>query len=155
MLDATALRQLMMDAVPFNRVLGAQVETVEPERVTVILPESPERLNHVGTVHAAAQFGLGEATAGAMCVAAFADLQRRGYAPVVTNASVSYLKPARGEMRGEATLSATEQARVREEIATGARPRFSIVVRLTDQHGTLTTDLTFEWVLLVPRGEQG
>ncbi|MDE3228523.1 MAG: YiiD C-terminal domain-containing protein [Chloroflexota bacterium] len=150
MLDATALRQIMLEAVPFNRVLGAQVETVEPERVTVILPASPERLNHVGTVHAAAQFGLGEATAGAMCVAAFADLQRRGIAPVVTDASVRYRKPARGEMRGEATLSAAEQARVREEIAAGGRPRFSIAVRLTDQQGTATTELTFEWALLVP-----
>ncbi|HEX8730720.1 MAG TPA: YiiD C-terminal domain-containing protein [Ktedonobacterales bacterium] len=155
MLDATALRQLMLDAVPFNRVLGAQVETVEAERVTVILPESPERLNHVGTVHAAAQFGLGEATAGAMCIAAFADLQRRGYAPVVTDASVSYRRPARGELRGEATLSAAEQARVREEIAAGGRPRFTIAVRLTDQQGTATTELTFEWALLVPPDARG
>ncbi len=155
MLDVTALRQIMMDAVPFNRVLGVRVETVEPERVTVLLPESPERLNHVGTVHAAAQFGLAEATAGAMCVAAFADLQQRGFAPVVTDASVSYRKPARGEMRGEATLSAEEQARVRGEIAAGGRPRFTIAVRLTDQQETLTTELRFEWVLLVPRGAQG
>ena len=153
MLDLETARQLVMDAVPFNRVLGVRVETAGPECVTVILPESPERLNHVGTIHAAAQFGLGEATAGTMTLLAFSDLQRQGYAPLVTDATVSYRKPARGELRGEAALSAEEQARVRSEIAAGARPRFSIEVRLSDQQGAITTELRFEWVLLVPRGK--
>lgn len=152
MLDVETVRQMVMDAVPFNRVLGVRVEAVGPERVTLILPESPERLNHVGTTHAAAQFGLGEATAGTMTLLAFNDLQRQGYAPVVTDATVSYRRPARGELHGEATLSAEEQARVRSEIAAGGRPRFRIDVRLSDQQGNTTTELRFEWTLLVPRG---
>ncbi len=155
MLDAETVRQMVMDAIPFNRVLGVRVETVEPERVTVLMPESPERLNHVGTTHAAAQFGLGEATAGTMTLLAFSDLQRQGYTPVVTDATISYRRPARGELRGEAALSAEEQARVRSEIAAGGRPRFSIDVRLTDQQRNTTTELRFEWVLLIPRGAQG
>ena len=151
MLDVEAVRQMVMDAVPFNRVLGVRVESVEPERVTLTLPESPERLNHVGTIHAAAQFGLGEATAGTMTLLAFSDLQRQGYAPVVTDASVAYRKPASGELRGVATLSAEQQAHVRSEIAAGARPRFTIAVQLFDHQGVITTELRFEWVLLTPR----
>lgn len=155
MLDVEAVRQLVMSAVPFNRVLGVRVELVEPERVTLLLPEAPERLNHVGTIHAAAQFGLGEASAGTMALVAFSDLQRQGYAPVVTEASVSYRKPARGELRGEATLPAEEQARVRSEIAAGGRPRFTIAVRLSDQEGAITTELRFEWALLAPHAAKG
>ncbi len=155
MLDVEVVRQLLADSVPFNRVLGVQVESVEPERATVILPESPERLNHVGTVHAVAQFGLGEVTSGTMTLIAFSDLQRQGYAPVVTNATVTYHKPARGQLRGEATFTAEEQARIRSEIAAGARPRFAIAVQVRDQQGTLTTELRFEWTLLAPRGAQG
>ena len=154
MLDVETVNQLMTDAVPFQRMLGPRVESVAPERVTVVLPESPERLNHVGTTHAAAQFGLGEATSGAMALVAFWDLQDKGYAPVVTSASVTYHKPARGQLRGEATLSAEEQARIRGEIAAGGRPRFTIAVRLTDQAETLTTELRFEWTLLAPRSAQ-
>ncbi len=150
-LDVEMVNQLLAESVPFNRVLGPRVESVAPERVTVILPESPERLNHVGTTHAVAQFGLGEVTSGTMTVVAFNDLQARGFAPVVTSASVTYHKPARGQLRGEATLGADEQARIRSEIAAGARPRFAIDVRLTDQAGTLTTELRFEWTLLTPR----
>ncbi|HEX8995530.1 MAG TPA: YiiD C-terminal domain-containing protein [Ktedonobacterales bacterium] len=151
MLDAADINRLLNDSVPFNRVLGAQVESVAPERVTATLPEAPERLNHVATTHAVAQFGLGEVTSGSMTLCAFADLQRQGYAPVVTEAAVTYLKPARGAMRGEATFSAQEQARVRDEIAAGGRPRFSIAVRLFDAQETLTTELRFEWTLLPPR----
>jgi acyl-coenzyme A thioesterase PaaI-like protein len=151
-LDVESVRQMVMDAVPFNRVLGVRVEQVEPESVTLTLPEAPERLNHVGTMHAAAQFGLGEATAGTMTLVAFSDLQRQGYAPVVTDATVSYRKPASGELRGVATLSAEEQAHIRNEIAEGRRPRFTIAVQLFNQRGAVTTELRFEWVLLTPRG---
>ena len=155
MLDAAAINQLLATTVPFNAHMGPVVESVTPERSVVILPESPERLNHVGTTHAVAQFGLGEVTSGALTIAAFAALQPRGFAPIVTSASVTYLKPARGQLRGEAELPAAEQARIREEIAAGGRPRFTIAVRLFDQQNALTTELRFEWVLLAPRAEQG
>jgi acyl-coenzyme A thioesterase PaaI-like protein len=151
MLDAAAINQMLAETVPFNAHMGPVVESVSPQRVTVILPESPERLNHVGTTHAVAQFGLGEVTSGALTLAALWDLQHQGYMPIVTNASVTYLKPARGQLRGEATLSADEQARIRSEIAAGGRPRFAIDVRLFDWQGTLTTELRFEWMLLAPR----
>lgn len=151
MLDAASVNQLLNDTVPFNRALGVQVESVAPERVTVVLPEAHERLNHVGTTHAVAQFGLGEVTSGTMTLIAFTDLQQQGYAPVVTDASVKYYKPARGLLRGEATFSAAEQERIRSEILSGGRPRFTIDVRLTDAQGTLTTALRFEWTLLAPR----
>lgn len=152
MLDVETMRQLVMDAVPFNRVLGVRVEAVEPERVSVSLPESPDRLNHVGTVHAAAQFGLGEATAGVMVIAAFNDLQAAGYAPLAVSAQIAYRKPARGDLRGEATLSAEEQARVRNAIAGGERPRFTVPVRLFDREGVMTTEMSVEWALLAPKG---
>lgn len=151
MLDAAAINQILAETVPFNAHMGPVVESVSPERAVVILPESPERLNHVGTTHAVAQFGLGEVTSGAMTLVAFWDLQHQGYMPIVTNASVAYLKPARGQLRGEATLSADEQARIRNEIAAGGRPRFAIDVRLFDTQETLTTELRFEWMLLAPR----
>lgn len=150
-LDVESVNRVLNDSVPFSRVLGARVESVGPERATAILPEAPERLNHVGTTHAVAQFGLGEVASGAMMMYAFSDLQRQGYAPVVTEAAVTYHRPARGVMRGEATFPAEEQERVRREIDAGGRPRFTIAARLFDAQGTLTTEVRFEWTLLPPR----
>ena len=69
MLDAAAMNRILAETVPFNAHMGPVVESVTPERSVVMLPESPERLNHVGTTHAVAQFGLGEVTSGALTMA--------------------------------------------------------------------------------------
>ena len=138
-------------AVPFNRVLGVRVAMVEPERVEVVLPEAAERLNHVGTVHAAAQFGLGEATSGAMVLAAFGDLQAQGVVPLAAEATIRYRKPANGELRGVATLAREGQQRIRKELREAGRARFSVPVQLSDAEGTVTTELEVSWVLLGQR----
>jgi hypothetical protein len=57
MADIETVRTIMTQAVPFNRVLGLQFVAVEDERTEVVMPQAPERLNHVGTIHAAAQRG--------------------------------------------------------------------------------------------------
>lgn len=143
--------ELLTRAVPFNRVLGVRVAVVEPERVEVVLPEAAERLNHVGTVHAAAQFGLGEATSGAMVLAAFGDLQARGIVPLAAEATIRYRKPARGELRGVSTLAREGQERIREEVRETGRARFTLPVQLFDAQGVVTTELEVSWALVGQR----
>src|SRR5947209_20571074 len=108
MADLEMVRTIMTQAVPFNRVLGLQFVAVGDERAEVVMPEAPERLNHVGTAHAAAQFGLGEAASGAMVMSAFADLQGEGYIPLAASAQIAYRRPASGELRAVATLASAE-----------------------------------------------
>lgn len=151
MLELEAVRSLFMDNVPFARVLGVQVTAVAPERVEVTLPESPDRLNHVGTVHAAAQFGLGETASGVMVISAFSDLQGQGAVPLAANATITYRKAARGELHAVAILSADEQARVRNDLATGNKARFTVPVQLLDRDENVTSEMNVEWALLGPR----
>lgn len=151
MQDIEAVRRLMMDAVPFNRVLGVQVETVEAERAVVVLSEAEERLNHVGTVHAAAQFGLGEAASGSVVVGTFSDLLEGGMVPLVTTATIRYRRGARGELRGIAHLPAAEQQRIRDDIAQVGRARFTVPVEVQATDGMLTSELEVEWILLKQR----
>jgi acyl-coenzyme A thioesterase PaaI-like protein len=151
MANLESVRAIMTQAVPFNRVLELQFVAVEPERAEVVLPEAPERLNHVGTIHAAAQFGLGEAASGAMVMGAFADLQGEGYIPLAASAQIGYRKPSKGDLRAVATLSTAEQARIRADLETNGKARFSIPVELRDAQGVVTTEITVEWALLKPR----
>lgn len=148
MLNLAAVQAMMTGAVPFNRVLGIRVESVEPERVEVVLPEAPERLNHVGTIHAAAQFGLGEAASGSMVVAAFGDLQAAGMVPLAAGATIRYRKASSGDLRAVATLSQEEQARVRAEVEASGKGRCTVQVQMLDAGGTVTTEMTVDWVLL-------
>jgi len=130
--DVEALNAMLIGAVPFNRVLGIRVAAIEPERAEVLLPEASERLNHVGTVHAAALFGLGEATSGAIMLAAFGALQTDGIVPLAVEVRIAYKKASRGDMRGVATLSRAEQERVRAEVSAAGKSRFVVPVQLVD-----------------------
>jgi len=149
--EVEAIRAMMHDTVPFYRVLGIQAESVEPEQVVLSLAQTPERLNHVGTMHATAQFGLGEAAGGIMASAAFNDLIAQGAAPLVTQVTISYLKSARGDLRAVASLSREEQERIRSDMNANGRAIFSVPVQVFDAAGVQTTALTTEWILLGPR----
>src|SRR5579863_3353222 len=92
-IDVAGMNRLLDEAVPFSRAVGARVVVMELERAEALLPASPQRLNHVGTVHAVAQFGVGEVAAGALILRAFGALQAEGYAPVVAETTIRYKQP--------------------------------------------------------------
>ncbi len=147
MADLDAVRHLILEAVPFNRVLGVIVVAVEPESAVVELPAAAALLNHVGTVHAAAQFGLAESASGAMTVAAFSDLLAEGAVPLLAAAQITYHRPASGTLQGRATLALDEQQRIRADFAASGRARYTITVDLTDAGGAVITSLRAEWAL--------
>jgi uncharacterized protein (TIGR00369 family) len=150
MANIDAIRRMLTESVPFSRVLGVQVMSVDSGEAQAFLPESPERLNHVGTVHAVAQFGLGETTSGALLVSTFDDLAAEGIVPVAADVAIHYHRPARGGLRGTARLSVDEQVRIRRDIAQTGRARVRIAVALTDADGTVATDCEIDWVLYKP-----
>jgi uncharacterized protein (TIGR00369 family) len=145
------MRRQLLEAVPFSRVLGVEITAAGPGEVEARLPDAPERHNHVGTVHAVAQFGLGETTSGVLLIATFNDLRARGFVPVMADVAIHYHRPARGDLMAQATLTPEEQVRIRNEVQSAGRSRVTIPVTLTDASGTPTTDFELAWVLLKPR----
>jgi|SRR5579863_7495384 len=152
MVDVVAVRERIA-AVPFGRVMGLRVVDADEESVTAELPSAPDMLNHVGTTHAAAQFGLGEGVVGALALAVFPDLLAAGAVPLLAEATVAYQRPARGTLRARVTLPYAEQARVRAEFAANTKARYTVPVELADQAGIVTTTLHVTFVLIIPRAE--
>lgn len=150
-MDVEGVNAIMTQGVPFNRVLGLRVVGVEPERAEVTIEDAPERQNHVGTVHAAVEFALGEAASGAMVVSAFHDLQGEGYVPLAASARISYLKPAKGQLTGVATLRQDTQQLVHSEVQANGKARFSVPVEIRNGDGTVVADMAVEWALIKPR----
>jgi len=144
------MQRELAEAVPFSRVLGVEITSAGPGEVEARLPDAPERHNHVGTVHAVAQFGLGETTSGVLLVSTFNDLQAQGFVPVMADVAIHYHRPARGDLFARAMLSPEEQVRIRDEVQSTGRSRVTIPVTLTDAGGTPTTDFELVWVLLRP-----
>lgn len=150
MIDVAGMNRLLDEAVPFSRAVGARVVLIEPERAEALLPASPDRLNHVGTVHAVALFGVGEVAAGALILRAFGALQAQGYAPVVAETTIRYKRPASGDLRSIAELPLAEQERIRHQMEIDGKARFTIPVRIVDRQGTVVTELEVSWALIKP-----
>lgn len=145
------LQRMLTEGVPFNRLLGIELTDVQPEQVELRLPVKPEHLNHVGTVHAAAQFALGEAASGAMMVVAFGNVQNEGLVPLVTQANTRYKSPAQGDIKAVARLSQQAVQQCRATLEEAGKSRFTVTVQILDAGDKVTAELDIEWILLKKR----
>lgn len=145
------VRQYLVDGVPFNHMVGLRVVAADDASVEMELAERPDLLNHVGTMHAAAQFGLGEASAGALIVAALGDLVAAGAIPLLAEATIAYRKPAGGTLRAHASLDGATRERVHAEFTAAGKARVAVAIRLTDAGGAETTTLETSWALIQRR----
>jgi hypothetical protein len=91
--------------IPFNQFIG--LRKVAAAAGELALDAAPKYLNHIGTVHAAAQFALAEACCGEYLLSRFADLTE-GNLAVVRKAEIKYRKPAYGALKARASLADRE-----------------------------------------------
>ena len=87
---AAALTQ----AIPFNNHVGLHIDTARDGDATGELAVRPDLHNHIGTLHAAAQYALIEALSAATASVLLADIAR--FTPLVEAIEVRYLKLLRG-----------------------------------------------------------
>jgi acyl-coenzyme A thioesterase PaaI-like protein len=157
MSDLESLRQIIAEIIPLNRALDISITSVSPDRVELMQPEAPERLNTVGDVHTAASaiFTLGEAATEAMVIHAFHRLiGDEGVVPFVVKTTINYHRPTRGQQRGICTLSQEEQSRVYDEMVNTGRARFIVSTQILEESGKLVADLESLWGLRKPRATE-
>ncbi|MDQ6748143.1 MAG: DUF4442 domain-containing protein [Candidatus Dormibacteraeota bacterium] len=104
--------------LPFNRLVGLRIDTAREGQATGRLEIREEVHNHIGTIHAAAQFALIEALSGAATMSNLQDLLGR-VTPLVEGIDVSYHKLLRGDAHGVATVATDSLASWRRSSATG------------------------------------
>lgn len=132
-------------SLPFNRSIGL---TREDECLS--LPESPESLNHLGTVHASAQFSLAEATSGQFLADHFPELTE-GALAVVRTFSGKFRSPARGTLGGKASVGSEDRERFEGELQRRGRATLPISVEVTDAEGAVTLQAVFDWFVQLPK----
>ncbi len=125
--------------IPFNRFLG-----LRPDGSVVTLPADPKYRNHVGTVHAGAQFSLAEAASGQWLLARFGD-RAAEYLAVVRHVEVKYRRPATGKLTARAEVSAEEAERFRDTLERRGRAAIEVRVQVLGADQGVTLEATFEW----------
>jgi thioesterase domain-containing protein len=125
--------------IPFNRFLGLRLESP-----ALRLPADSKFLNHVGTVHAGAQFSLAEAASGQWLLDRFGE-RAAEYLAIVRHAEVRYRRPARGELVARAEVSTEEFERFRDALERRGRASIEILVKVLAGDGGATLEGSFEW----------
>ncbi len=132
--------------IPFNRFLG-----LRPDGSVLTLPEDPKYQNHVGTVHAGAQFSLAEAASGQWLLGKFGDAAA-DYLAVVRHVEAKYRHPATGELTAKAEVSAEEADRFRDTLERRGRAAIEVRVQVLGADKAITLEATFEWFAQRVRG---
>jgi thioesterase domain-containing protein len=132
--------------IAFNRFLGLWWDGS-----TLTLPEDAKYKNHVGTVHAGAQFSLAEAASGQWLLGRFGDAAA-DYLAVVRHADVKYRRPATGELTAKAGVSDEEAERFRDTLERRGRAAIEVGVQVFGADHGVTLEGTFEWFVQRVRG---
>jgi len=147
-LDLDAVRVGLPASVPMVATLELEFVELDHTHAVLRLPDNPPYRNHLGSPHAGAMFTLAESTSGALVLANYGDLLGE-VTPLAVEATIRYLKVARGPVTATATTTST----VEEALATlgaGARPEFTVDVELTTGEGDerlVTGAMTVLWTL--------
>ena len=131
--------------IPFNNFLGI-TKSDSSDTALLELNESEKLRNHLGMVHASAQFALAEATSGEYLIQKFKDIiEKVRIVPVVRRAEVKYKNPARGQSKAKAAISDDIASKVASLIEQKGRAIIPVKVALSDKDGNLTMTATLEW----------
>lgn len=143
MTDFDLIAKGMSQAVPFVGHLGLEITEISAGEATVVMPERPELLNHVGSQHAGALFTVAETASGAAFVGAFAE--RMGdLTPLARSAEISYEKVAEGPITAKAKLGISP-AKAHETLDADGKVEFPCDVELTDADGAVVAAANVRW----------
>src|SRR5262245_66032977 len=83
------LRRRLAEIIPLNKLLGIDITSIGDGVAEARLPFRAEVTNHIGSVHAAAIFGVAEAASGGAMSGAFAR-DVLSIRPAAANANVTF-----------------------------------------------------------------
>lgn len=136
----------LLESIPLNQTMGITFAEIGPGTCTAQLKSRSDLHNHIGTLHAAALFGLAEAASGAAVAAAFADKMGQ-VLPLAKEATIRYRKVAKGAVTAKAELLQKPDDLMAQLPAAEKGVEADVRVLLTDEHGTEATEVTVRWFL--------
>jgi len=129
-----------------NKTLGMQLVPAGNGHI-LEMPETPLLLNHVGTVHASAQFALAEASSGEFLLRHLGNAAQSQVFAVLRTSDVKFRKPAHGVLRASARFADGDADTLSTELASRGRALASIIVDVADAQGVITMTGKYDWFL--------
>jgi len=130
--DVSDVQSLIEEKVPVAGFLGLSVEAVEPGRVRLRMPFSPQIKNHLDIVYAGAIFTLAEIAGGVAMLSAF---EQDGCTVLARRMEIDYVRPSRSDLLCEVTLSAAVIADSRDAVRAAGKADVVLPVEVHDERG--------------------
>lgn len=126
-------KRLLEQGIAFVKNAGLEVEHLAPGIVRCRMPFAGNG-NHIGTMYAGALFTLAEIPGGALFLSSF-DTAR--FFPIVKALNLKFIKPAKGDIRTTAMLSAEEISRIEQDATANGKAEFALNLELKDADGVV------------------
>ena len=126
--------------IPFVKHLS-----IEQEGSQLFLSPNVELENHIGTIHASAQFSLAETQSGLFLQERFADIEGGEVLPLLRSSSVKYKSPATTRLRAVAKVEDEVERKFREQFKRRGRATIAIEVELLNSSDEVTMMGEFVW----------
>jgi len=132
----------MQMSIPFVNHVGIE----EKDKKTLILAFKENVQNHIGTMHAAAQFALAETQSGFYLESIFPEYKGK-IIPLLRSSSVKYKNPATTEVYGVATASVESLEKFEVQFLKKGRATITVFVELRDTNNVVTMLGEFGWFI--------
>ena len=130
--------------LPFNKILLIKKSDV-PDTI-LMLEDRMEYQNHLGTVHASAQYALAEASSGEILERNFGDW-KGAYFPVVRRVEAKYKNPAKGRLFSTGFIEQDSAMKAKKELSEKGRTLVYVIVRIVDEENNVTLEGLFTWFI--------
>jgi acyl-coenzyme A thioesterase PaaI-like protein len=138
--------QTALHAIPMNQTVGVQITGVGIGTATGVCADTAPFRNHIGTIHAGAQFLLAEAVSGAAFAGAFAA-QLAGAVPLIEKLETHYVARAQGDIAAHAEAPLDEVQAAHAAFAAEGKARLVLHVSVTDGEGKEVMRGVAHWYL--------
>lgn len=102
--------------------------------------------NHIGSMHASAQFALAEIGSGDFLRTQFPDLSGMAYA-VVRRAEIKYSKQVNADLFAHPSINKEDRQNLEEKLTTKGRVILPVHVKLKTQEGEIATHAVYYWCI--------
>jgi thioesterase domain-containing protein len=119
--------------IPVAHKMGVRAVEVRPGHAVTEVPIEGNG-NHFGVMYAGVLFTVAEILGGALGMASFDSSE---YYPLVKEAKISYLKPAKTDVRAAASLDEATIAAVAKEAAENGKADYVFEAEVTDANGVV------------------
>ena len=126
--------------IPFAQTVGLS----KADDGALMLEMSEAVSNHLGTMHASAQFTLAETASGKLLAESFRELEGK-VVPVLRNSQIKFKRPAESRVKAYAVVSEESSKSLLEQLDRRGRGSIEVAVEVKDSEGKTTCSGVFVW----------